>query len=126
MALSDRAAVLAPYLQRLLYDEGMQDAVRRVVAATQDAYRRASGKSARQAVEDKKLRHRLQQSVRAVVELGCVIAEPSQRRNRRWGRGLVVLTVAAAGVLVAANTEARERILGLLGKNDAKTREPAQ
>ncbi len=32
MALSDRAAVLVPYVQRLLYDEEAQDAVRRVVA----------------------------------------------------------------------------------------------
>ena len=56
-----------------------------------------------------------------MVEFWCVLAEPSPRRNRRWGRGLVVLAVAAAGVFVAANADALERILGLLGKNDAKT-----
>ena len=121
MALSDRAAVLAPYVQRLLYDREAQDAVRRAVAATRDAYGRARSKSARQALEDRKLRRRLQQAVRAVAEFWCVIAEPSPRRHRRWGRGLVVLAVGAAGVFVAANADARERILGLLGRNDAKT-----
>jgi len=120
MALSDRAAVPAPYLGRLLYDEEAQDAVRRVVAGTRDAYGRARGKSARRALEDKKLRRRLQQAVRAVVEFWCVIAEPSPRRNRRWGRGLVVLAVGAAGVFVAANAEVREKVLALLGRNDAK------
>ncbi len=59
--------------------------------------------------------------MRAVVAFWCVIAESTPRRNRRWGRGLVVLAVGAAGVFVAANADARERILGLLGKNDAKT-----
>lgn len=121
MALSDRAAVLSPYVQRLLYDEEAQDAVRRVVAATRDAYGRARGKSARQALEDKKFRRRLQRAVSAVVEFWCVIAEPSPRRNRRWGRRLVVLALGASGVFVAANADARERVLGLLGRNDAKT-----
>lgn len=121
MALSDRAAVLSPYVQRLLYDQEAQDAVWRVVAGTRDTYGRARSKSARRALEDKKLRRRLQRAVRAVVEFWCVLAEPSPRRNRRWGRGLVVLAVAAAGVFVAANADALERILGLLGKNNAKT-----
>lgn len=97
MAVSDRAAVPAPYLGRLLYDEEAQDAVRRVVAGTRDAYGRVRGKSARRALEDKKFRHRLQQAVRAVVEFWCVIAESSPWRNRRWGRGLVVLALGASG-----------------------------
>lgn len=37
------------------------------------------------------------------------------------GVAVVVLAVAAAGVFVATNADALERILGLLGKNDAKT-----
>jgi hypothetical protein len=60
-------------------------------------------------------------AITAVAEFWCVIAEPSPRRHRRFARGLVALPVAGAGVSVAANAEAREKVPALLGRNDAKT-----
>ncbi len=41
MALSDRAAVVAPYVQLLLYNGEVQEAIGRASGATRDAYARA-------------------------------------------------------------------------------------
>ena len=121
MTLSDRAAAAAPYVQQLLYNQEVEETLRRAAGATQDAYGRAGGKSARQALGDKKLRRRLQQAVQAVGELWAEIGEPPPMRKPRWGRRLVVLALAGAGVFLAANADARQDVLALVGKKDAKT-----
>lgn len=125
MALSDRAAVVAPYAQQLLYDREVQDAVRRAVGATRDAYARGRGKGAREAAKDKKLRRRLQQAVGATWEAWAAIAEPPRRTSRRR-LGLIALVVGGAGVCVAVNAQARQKAFEVLGRKDASTADPPQ
>jgi hypothetical protein len=49
------------------------------------------------------------------------VAESEDKRRRpRWGRRLVVVTVAGAGAFVALNAGAREAVLGLVTNNDSK------
>jgi hypothetical protein len=120
MALSDRAAALAPFLQQLLYDKEVQGAMSRAVAATRAAYGRARGRSARQAVEDKKLRRQLQQALGALGELWLAIGEPTPRRKSRWRLKLTTLAVGGAGAFLATNAGAREKVLNLVARKDAK------
>jgi hypothetical protein len=123
MALSDRAVALTPYLRQLLYDEEAQDAARRTVGATRGAYGRARGKNSRQALRDKKLRRQLQDALQAAWDLWCAISEPAPRRKPRRRRRLAILALCGAGVFVAVNAQARERVLDLV---DAKRANPRQ
>jgi hypothetical protein len=125
MALSDQAARAAPYLQQLLYDREVQDAMRRAGGAARDAYARARGKSAREAVNDKKLRRRLRQAVVAGWEVWCAIGEPP-RRKPRWRLKLIALAVGSAGAFVAVNAQARQKALDMLGSRGAKPADPLQ
>jgi hypothetical protein len=123
MALIDQAIRAVPYLQRLVFDREAQDAVRRTVGASRDTYARARGKSARQVATDKKLRRRLQQTVGAGREVWTALGQPA-RRKRRWRLRLSALALGGAGALVAANPQAREKVLTLVNKKDAKTADP--
>ncbi len=114
--MSDRAAAVAPYLRQLPYDQEVQGAARRAAAGTRDAYRWVRGKGARQALEDKKLRGRLQQAVVAMGELWSELGESPPKRKPRWGPRLVVLAVAGAGLFAAANADARQKVLILVGR----------
>lgn len=126
MALSDRAAAAAPYAQQLLYDRDVQDALRRAFAATRDVYARGRGRSAGQAANDKKLRRQLQQAGTAVGELWSVLGGPRPRRkSRSRGKMAAVAAVSAGGFLVL-NADARDRVLALLGKSDAKPADAPQ
>ncbi len=117
MGLSQRASAVAPYAQQLLYNQEAQEAIRRAANAARDAYGRARGKGPRQAVSDKKLRRRLQQAVGSAREAWSAVEEPPRRKRGRRLR-LVALSMAGAGVLVAANAKARENVLSRLGRNE--------
>jgi ribosome biogenesis protein Tsr3 len=54
MAMTRLAAVLAPYVERLLSNQDVHDHVRRAVGAARDVRWRARRKSPAEAVEDKK------------------------------------------------------------------------
>jgi hypothetical protein len=125
MGLSDRAAAAAPYVQQLLYDQKTQDAARRAATASRESYRRARGKSARKALNDKRLRRRAAQAVAASAELVSAVSRPAPRRSRR-GRMVIALAVAAAVATLALNGEVRGRVLDLLGGKDANTVNPPQ
>ncbi len=124
MAVTDRAAAFAPYMQQLLDDRQVQGALRRAAGATTGVLDRARGKSARQAVQDPTLRSRLRQAVGAALEAWSAIDQPEPKRKPRWALTLVVLAVAGVGGFMAINTEARKKILGLLDKKDASAPDP--
>ena len=115
MSINDRAAALAPYAEQLLNNRDVQDALQRAANAGRDSYHRARSTSPRKAVTDKRLQRRLQETAEASFAAWTAVAEAPKRKHRaRWGRRVLVVTVAAAGAFVALNPDARETVLGLL------------
>jgi hypothetical protein len=114
-SLNDRAAALAPYAEQLLNNRDVQNAIQRAANAGRDSYQRARDTSPRKAVTDKRLQRRLQDTAKASYEAWTAVAEAGKpKRRARWGRRVLVVTIAAAGAFVALNTDARETVLGLL------------
>ena len=126
MALSDRAAAVAPYAQQLLFDKEVQGRLRQAANSTRDAYARGRGKSARQAANDKRLLHQIQQALAAVGELWSAVGAPEPPRKPGWGRKLAPLMVGGAGVFVAANPKTRNMLLQRVGKGEATDANPPQ
>ena len=127
MPVSDRAAALAPYAEQLLNNRDVQDAIQRATSAGRDTYKRARGTSPGKAVKDKRLQQRLQETAQASWDAWNAVAQASKpKRRARWGRRIVVVTVAAAGAFVALNADARQTVLGLLPGNDANSSQPSQ
>jgi hypothetical protein len=122
MSVSDRAAALAPYAEQLLNNRDVQDALQRAANAGRDSYKRARGTNPGKAVKDKRLQRRLQETAQASWDVWTAVAESSKPKHRaRWGRRIVVVTVAAAGAFVALNAEARHTVLGLLPTGNANS-----
>ena len=118
MSLNDRATVLAPYAEQLLNNRDVQDAIQRAASAGRDSFQRARGTSPRKAVKDKRLQRRLQETAQASFDAWTAVAESGKRKRRaRWGRRIVVVSVAAAGAFVALNSDTRQTVLGLLPKS---------
>jgi hypothetical protein len=115
MSLNDRAAALAPYAEQLLNNRDVQDAIQRAASAGRDSYQRARGTSPAKAVKDKRLQRRLQDTAQASFAAWTAVSEsPKRKRRARWGRRVVLVTVAGAGAFVALNADARQMVLGLL------------
>ena len=120
MSVSDRAAAVGPYLQVLLYDQEVQDALRRATSAGRDAYRRARDKRPGKAVKDKHVRRRAQQAAVAIWQLMAAIdAAQRPRRPRRGRRAVTVLAVVAGayGAYLVSNTDGRDALRNLINHN---------
>ena len=118
MSLNDRASALAPYAEQLLNNRDVQDALQRAASAGRDSFQRARGTSPKKAVKDKRLQRRLQETAQASWDAWTAVSEAGKpKRRARWGRRIVVVSVAAAGAFVALNTDARQTVLGLLPKS---------
>jgi hypothetical protein len=121
MSVSDRAAALAPYAEQLVNNRDVQDALQRAAAAGRDTYKRARSKGPAEAVKDKRVHRRVQQTAQAGWDAWVAIAEPDKKpRGRRWGRRVALVGVAAAGAFVALNADARRSVVGLLSNNPSE------
>lgn len=94
MTIGSRAV---PYLERLLNDQDVQEHLGQAWRSSRDVYHRARGKSAAAAVEDKKLRSRIAESIESTREAWAAVRQPPPPPKRR--RLLPLLALAAAGVL---------------------------
>jgi hypothetical protein len=127
MSVSERAAALAPYAERLLDNRDFHEAIQRAASAGRATYERARGTTPAKAIKDKRLRRRFQQTAQASWDVWTAVVEPAPaRRRRRWRRRIALVTVAAAGAFVALNAEARETVLGLVTSNDANSSNSSQ
>lgn len=123
--LSGRASALTPYLEQLLYDEDVQSSLREAAGATREAWGRARGKSAQQALEDEKLGRRVQEALAALREFAASLSEPpAKRRSRRAPAVVALLLALGAGIFVALNPGARARIAQLSSNAGAGTENP--
>jgi nitroreductase len=121
MSVSDRAAAAAPYLQAVLDDDDVRDALRRAMSAGRDTYRRARGKSPSNAVKDKPLRRRAQQAAIASWQLVAAIdaaqAPRRPRRGRRRAMFAVAVLAGSYGAYLVSTGDAREALQNLLNHN---------
>lgn len=129
MSVSDRAAAAAPYLQAVLDDGEVRDALRRATSAGADTYRRARGKSPRKAVKDERLRRRAEQAAIATWQLIAAIdAAQAPRKSRRGRRALLVLAIVAGafGAYLVSNADARQGLLTLINHDASSQSSSAQ
>jgi nitroreductase len=123
MSVSDRAAAAAPYLQAVLDDDDVRDALRRAMSAGRDTYRRARGKSPSNAVKDKPLRRRAQQAAIASWQLVAAIdaaqAPRRPRRGRRRAMFAVAVLAGSYGAYLVSTGDAREALQNLLNRNSS-------
>jgi hypothetical protein len=123
MSVSDRAAAAAPYLQAVLDDDDVRDALRRAMSAGRGTYRRARGKSPSNAVKDKRLRRRAQQAAIASWQLVAAIdaaqAPRRPRRGRRRAMFAVAVLAGSYGAYLVSTGDAREALQNLLNRNSS-------
>jgi hypothetical protein len=126
MAVSDRAATVGTYAQQLLDNQDVQASARRAADATREAYQRARGQDPRKAVQDRKLRGRVTDAVKAAGELLGAVSETPPKPKSAWPRRIAALAIIGAGVWLISNQAVRARLHGLLGQSPADDQtEPA-
>lgn len=114
MALSERAAAIAPYAEQLIYNSDVQASARDAAQAARAAYRRARGRDAQEVIQDKKFRRQVDKAASAISGLWGEVQEPQPKR--RWGRWVLVLLLLSGLVAVIANQSSRDRLQGLVSR----------
>jgi hypothetical protein len=115
---------IRPYVEQLFDDDDVHKQLARATANLRGAKSRAGrAKSAKRALKDPTLRHRLLEGGRATVAAAVAIRRgPPKQRRRHRGRRLLILAGLGAGVFVATNPGARSRLLGLIGTSVERPR----
>jgi hypothetical protein len=126
MAVSDRAAAVGTYAQQLLDNQDVLASAREAADSTRAAYQRARGQDPRKAVQDRKLRRRVTNAVRAAGEFLGAVSETPPKPKSPWPRRIALLAIIGAGAALISNQTVRARIQGLMGqsRSDEQT-EPA-
>jgi len=106
MTAADQLSRLGPYLGRLLDDEYIQDQLGQAITGLRRSSRRAKGRSASEALKDRRLRSQLQDAVNSLLEAASALQGKPAKRKRRL---LPVLLLAAAGVAAAAAWQAKSK-----------------
>ena len=112
---------IQPYVEHLFDDADVRRQLARASANLRGAKSRAGKtKSKKKALKDPTLRHRLAEGARATFAAAVALKEGPEKDKRRSRRGrLLVLGLLAAGGVVAANAQARAKVLALVGAGPA-------
>jgi hypothetical protein len=125
LSVGDRAAAMAPHLQSLLDDREVQAAIRRLAGAGRKTYERARGQRPGKALNDKRLRRRVQEAAIATWQVWAAVdAAQTPRRRPRWRRRLVLVVTAVGGtygLYMVSNADGREVLRGLIPNQDASS-----
>jgi hypothetical protein len=108
---------IQPYVEHLFDDADVRRQLARASANLRGArYRAGKAKSKKQALKDPALRHRLAEGAKAGFAAAVAVKEGPEKDRRRSRRGrLLVLGLLAAGGFLAANEQARAKVLELVG-----------
>jgi hypothetical protein len=107
---------IQPYVEHLFDDADVRRQLSRASANLRGAKSRADkAKSKKKALKDPTLRHRLGEGAKAGFAAAVALKEGPEKDRRRSRRGkLLVLGLLAGGAFVAANEQARTKLLGLV------------
>jgi hypothetical protein len=108
---------IQPYVEHLFDDADVRRQLARASVNLRGAKARAGkAKSKKKALKDPTLYHRLAEGARAGFAAAVALKEGPEKDKRRSRRGrLLVLGLLAAGGFVAANEQARAKVLELVG-----------
>jgi hypothetical protein len=108
---------IQPYVEHLFDDADVRRQLARAAANLRGAQARAGkAKSKKKALMDPALRHRLAEGARAAFAVAVALKEGPEKDRRRNRRArLLVLGLLAAGGFVAANAQARAKVMELVG-----------
>ena len=118
---------IQPYVEHLFDDADVRRQLSRATANLRGAKTRAGkAKSKKKAIKDPTVRHRLAQGVQALFATAVALKEGPEKDRRRSRRGrLLVLGLLAAAGFVAANGQARAKVLELVGAGPSPQGEEA-
>jgi hypothetical protein len=108
---------IQPYVEHLFDDADVRRQLARASANLRGArYRAGKAKSKKQALKDPALRRRLAEGAKAGFAAAVALKQGPEKDRRRSRRGrLLVLALLGAGGFVAANEQARAKVLELVG-----------
>jgi len=98
MTATDQLSRVTPYLGRLLEDQYIQEQLGQALTELRASSRRAKGRKATEALNDKKLRNQLRAAVKSLTSAGQALnaPPPNQHPERRVAVVLAVASLAAA------------------------------
>jgi hypothetical protein len=98
MSAGGQLSRIAPYIERALEDDYVQDQIRQGVASLRRGSQRAKTKSAKGAVTDQTLRNNLRDAASSITTALRTIKAPPPKKHR-LRRVLVLATLAGGAVL---------------------------
>ena len=124
-SVGERVAAMTPYLQSMLDDRELRAAVRRLTVAGRKTYEAARGQRPGKALNDQRLRRRVQEAAIATWQVWAAVdAAQTRRRRPRWRwRSVLALTIAGAayGLYVVSSAGGRSTRRGLIPNHDARS-----
>lgn len=96
MTVTDRLSRITPYVARLLEDEYIQEQFGEALNGVRRSSRRAKGRSASEALTDRRLRAQLQDAAGSLFDAVRALHEPPPAERHRLRRGLLLTTAAGA------------------------------
>jgi hypothetical protein len=99
VSAADQLSRIAPYINRAIEDEYVQDQIGQAIRGLRRSSRRARRHSVSDAITDRRLRNQLGEAFDAFAEAGRALTQPPPKRHPI--RRAVVLILAAAAIAFA-------------------------
>jgi hypothetical protein len=105
MSAPDQLSRFAPYIGRLLEDEYIQEEISQAITSLRRGSRRARGRSASEAIKDRRLRAQLRDAASSLTQASRALNAPPPKRHRF--RRALLLTAALTAVVLAWQQRAK-------------------
>jgi hypothetical protein len=100
MSAADQISRVTPYLERLLRDDYIQEQLGDAVTGLRRSSRRAKGRGAKEALNDRRLRNQLIAVAGSLTAAARAVTQPEPPR-RHWLRRALLLGAAGGGAALA-------------------------